>query len=790
MGALVASLTSLGGQAWGQSQTAAPVLVSESEVPYPEGARGEAVVVVVITVNLDGTVRSAVVETGAEPFASAAVAAASLFLFQPATRDGIAVASKIRMEIAFREPPPPPEDERAREAPPLSPPAAPRARAPASDSEIQEVRVRGERGEPSRTVSLSRAEVREIPGAFGDPFRAIEMMPGVTPVVSGLPFFFVRGAPPGNVGYFIDGVRVPLLFHVGAGPSVIHPAIIERVDLYPGGYPARFGRFAGGIVSGEMTQLRPETRGELNVRLFDAGAWIETPFANQRGIVSLGGRYSYTAALLSRLASDTILDYWDYQARAAYDLTSRDRISLFTFGSYDFLAQKTPTETLPLFATEFHRLDLRYERRLGPDSTLRTALTLGLDRTRLSEGRFMRDRMMGTRTEIVHRVSPNVVVRAGSDVQLDSYAVFVNDDELSPTASRAARYFPSRTDLTMGVRGDVVYEPVRGFEVTTGARLDLFASQGATALGADPRLMTRAAVSDHVRVLTALGVAHQPPAFVIPIPGFQPGGLSGGLQRSVQESLGLEVGLGTGTTLTMSTFHNTFFDMSDPLGSLPQDPGGCPPGAFPADTLGGDNAGRHLGWTPYCGPRFPIGTIGPDRSGGGGQAASSRGDERAVEVFEVRSKGTAYGFEFLLKRKLTQRIGGFLSYTLSRSTRYARGERFIASFDRTHVANAAVAFDLGRSWRAGTRLVFYTGVPRAADASGQDTSRLPAFFRVDLRLEKRWSIGKSGWLALVAEWMNATLTKEAVSTNCTLRGCDVQTIGPVTIPSIGLEGGF
>ncbi|MEI9949386.1 MAG: hypothetical protein WDO74_10485 [Pseudomonadota bacterium] len=32
-----------------------------------------------------------------------------------------------------------------------------------------------------------------------------------------LPFFFVRGAPPGNVGYFLDGIRVPLLFHIALG---------------------------------------------------------------------------------------------------------------------------------------------------------------------------------------------------------------------------------------------------------------------------------------------------------------------------------------------------------------------------------------------------------------------------------------------------------------------------------------------------------------------------------------------------------------------------------------------
>jgi hypothetical protein len=38
--------------------------------------------------------------------------------------------------------------------------------------------------------------------------------------------------------------------------------------------------------------------------------------------------------------------------------------------------------------------------------------------------------------------------------------------------------------------------------------------------------------------------------------------------------------------------------------------------------------------------------------------------------------------------------------------------------------------------------------------------------------------------------MNATLSKEAVTTTCTLSGCEAEMIGPVTIPSIGVEGGF
>jgi hypothetical protein len=150
--------------------------------------------------------------------------------------------------------------------------------------------------------------------------------------------------------------------------------------------------------------------------------------------------------------------------------------------------------------------------------------------------------------------------------------------------------------------------------------------------------------------------------------------------------------------------------------------------------------------------------------------------------------GKAYGFELLLKRRLTKKLGGFLSYTLSRSVRRYDGRSYIASFDRTHVGNLAAAYDLGAGFRAGARLTAYSGLPQRSDSG--PAARLPAFWRVDLRGEKRFRIGKTGFLSVVAEWMNATLQKEAVATTCSLRGCEAQLVGPITIPSLGIEGGF
>ncbi len=236
---------------------------------------------------------------------------------------------------------------------------------------------------------------------------------------------------------------------------------------------------------------------------------------------------------------------------------------------------------------------------------------------------------------------------------------------------------------------------------------------------------------------------HQPPSFVVPVPGFQLAGLQGGLQESLQSSAGVEQDLPEGFTGSLTLFQNVFLDMTDGIGA---------------------------------------------NQGGGGSG------DRADRI-DRRSLGSAVGAELMLRRPLTQKLGGYLSYTLSRSTRSYGREHFPSSFDRTHVLNLALAYDLGRRWRAGTRLVYYSGFPseQADDDQLRSESppRVPDFYRVDVRLEKRWRLGQRGYWAFVLEVLNATLSKETVDLECDADGeCRAQEIGPVTIPSIGVEAVF
>jgi hypothetical protein len=141
----------------------------------------------------------------------------------------------------------------------------------------------------SRTaaVRVEGEEARTTAGTGGDPIRVIESLPGVSQIVWPFALYAIRGANPGNTGFFLDGMRVPALFHFALGPSIVHPYLIDRLSFYPGGYPARLGGYVSGAVAVE-TAAPPNdtTRLSADVRLYDAGV-ATAPWDGGRGTVAV-----------------------------------------------------------------------------------------------------------------------------------------------------------------------------------------------------------------------------------------------------------------------------------------------------------------------------------------------------------------------------------------------------------------------------------------------------------------------------------------------------------------------
>ena len=116
-----------------------------------------------------------------------------------------------------------------------------------------------------------------------------------------------------------------------------------------------------------------------------------------------------------------------------------------------------------------------------------------------------------------------------------------------------------------------------------------------------------------------------------------------------------------------------------------------------------------------------------------------------------------------------------------------------ATTDRTHVLNIALSGDIGKNWRLGGRWLFYSGIPVQVVTvrEAESPPRTPPFWRLDFKLQKRWYIkAPDAWWGVVLEVLNTTFNKEVVSGDCSGSLCTYQRIGPVTVPSIGVEGAF
>ncbi|NTX38460.1 TonB-dependent siderophore myxochelin receptor MxcH [Myxococcus sp. CA033] len=251
----------------------APKLVTFVEAAYPaeaEQARLEATVRLKLTLDDQGVVTEAeVLEPQGHGFDEAARQAALSFRFEPARREGIAVASRIAYSYEFRlpvEPAPAPVVETPAPAPTpapeavAQPPAQPETpgvtAAPVDVSqEAIDVTVEGESVANRRRRSAEAVKVIEtenLQREAVDMGQALARSEGVGVRRAGglgsRARFSLAGLADDQVRFFIDGVPLEL---AGYGPDFANVPVnlVQRMEVYQGVVPVRFGADAlGGAV--------------------------------------------------------------------------------------------------------------------------------------------------------------------------------------------------------------------------------------------------------------------------------------------------------------------------------------------------------------------------------------------------------------------------------------------------------------------------------------------------------------------------------------------------------------
>jgi outer membrane receptor protein involved in Fe transport len=346
------------------------------------------------------------------------------------------------------------------------------------------------------------------------------------------------------------------------------------------------------------------------------------------------------------------------------------------------------------------------------------------------------DRSLRLRSEMRHQASAGAVLEFGADARVDDYGLNVGPRRLDANDLRA--FFPPRTESTMGAYLSLELRPTPAILLLPGLRSDLYTSQGASKVGVDPRLLTTFRLSRSISLDQTLGLSHQRPNFIPQVPAGQVAGLKGGLQRAINYSSGVRWKLPEDISASLTAFRSSYFNAVDPIGG--------------SRDLELDRSSADQRWTI-----------------------------------------SSYGIELMLRRSLSRRLGGFLAYTLSRTQHSAGALASVTGIDRTHVLQAALGYDFGQNLRLGVRGVFYSGIAALLVGTEpprfDDQTRGPAFFRMDVRVEKRWRWGSSGYWGLVGEVLNATASREVLRVECGQQ-CRSESTGPVVLPSVGVEAGY
>lgn len=595
------------------------------------------------------------------------------------------------------------------------------------------------------SVRVDASDAKRVAGTQGDVLKIVENLPGVARATAGSGRVVVWGAAPEDTRVYVDGVRVPLLYHFGGLRSVIHSDLVQSVELIPGAYGAAYGRGLGGIVRVEgKDPAEDRLHGSVQLDLLDASAAAHGPVAGNNSF-SIGGRRSHLNSIIEAVADDDVDEffpiprYWDGQARFRHNFSTREYAEVFSLVSSDRLSRSTISadpadrkrETRSL---DFQRLAARY-RNTSEDGSVTEALPwVGHDRSSLDanfSGKAISLELdtwlAGFRSSWTGRVASFLTASVGVDVEFSmvdaaragSFSLparegdarpwgqppssEVSEDTWKVASGSAAPFiegdfelFSGKLHVVPGLRLDPYFVSVNRRVPKRGNVADVGAFTSDLAL--EPRISLRYAPSERIGFKLGYGQYRQPP-----------------LPEDLSAQFGNPLlGPASGRHFLAGAAFELF-------------------------------KGFHLEATGFLTMTEHLAVRNPLES------------PLVAEALLARGEGRSYGAQFLLRRDLSSGFFGWVAYTILRAER-RNGPEFdwrLFDYDQTHVLTALAAYELGKGFDVGARIRYSSGYPRTPVVGAYldstrgtyeprlgalNSDRLPDFVQADLRVAKRWSI--------------------------------------------------
>jgi len=200
-----------------------------------------------------------------------------------------------------------------------------------------------ERVETGR-MSIPISTVRTLPSITGEPdvLKVFQLMPGVQMGAENTNGLFVRGGSSDQNLFLLDDVPLYNVNHLGGFFSVFDPSMLKSVDLYKGGFPARYGGRVSSVLDvrnkdGNMN----ERGGEIALGLISAKVFLEGPLKKGKSSYALSYRYcnfGIYSLLMNQMQGVNYTQgyhFYDINLKANFILSSSDRLFLSFYSGDD-----------------------------------------------------------------------------------------------------------------------------------------------------------------------------------------------------------------------------------------------------------------------------------------------------------------------------------------------------------------------------------------------------------------------------------------------------------------------
>jgi len=633
-------------------------------------------------------------------------------------------------------------------------------------SDVYEVTAHRERPQAIQ-VSVTRQQIKEIPGTFGDALRAVEVLPGVgvPSDISGQ--LLVQGGGTADNLYLIDAMPWPIPYHFGGILSTVSPDLLNSVDLYEAGYNARWGGALAGVLDAKT--LAPDSdrlHGDLDLSLLWAEGSVEGPLGLGDATFAITGRRSYLDFVGRLLKYNDLPVFWDGQGVLNFSLGRHNQFHVLTMASDDNLDVDISSTS----STDQFDADIVYNQdfQTGGVSWVNTSLadftstftpyvthTDNIESFNISsDGKSytIADNIYkttyGVKEEGVWSIGKWMGVGQelglGGDLELSDYTFYGDFPRVTYTAeaggfssvSSTIQSLPAPTNSSVGIQGLNSYaylqdrlELSKAWALTLGMHYDT--SSLVTEGGLGPRVSLEWKVSPADKVTAAWGLYDQAPVALDVNPQFG----NPGLQLESAEHMAL-------------AYEHTF---------------------SPSIT------GKVDGYYKYLSDLIVM-------------------DPSNANIYDNRGIGYVKGLDLSLKEDLGMGFFGWVSYSYSDSERLNLPSESWAPFqyDQTNTLNLVGSYSPTTKWTFGAKLRYNTGNPDAV--SGTDyysyDSRAPNYLRLDLKVERTWRF-QSWTLKAYLDVINALDRKnvaEQVTNSSTGQTDDIPDLP--WIPNIGVEAKY